>query len=189
MHELEEIAAETSDAERRAAGAERELIDWKTAQFMENTSATNTKALIISVQKFGFFVELIEVFVEGLVPINRLEEQTGDAVSIATRITPSSRSAAAVAALSNGISAIAFASSRNASIPFAAVSNSLSQNNFHFAASSAFFIASSVNESESRGMLVTNGPTIHPSPVGISRVSEIDSHCTYTPPSRAKNLQ
>src|ERR1700735_304684 len=33
--QLEEIAAESSEAERRAAGAERELIDWKTAQFME----------------------------------------------------------------------------------------------------------------------------------------------------------
>src|SRR5256885_849872 len=32
---LEEIAAETSEAERRANGAERELMDWKTAQFME----------------------------------------------------------------------------------------------------------------------------------------------------------
>src|SRR4029077_5836744 len=33
--QLEEIAAETSEAERRAAAAERELMDWKTAQFME----------------------------------------------------------------------------------------------------------------------------------------------------------
>src|SRR6267154_2435533 len=32
---LEEIATETSEAERRANGAERELMDWKTAQFME----------------------------------------------------------------------------------------------------------------------------------------------------------
>src|SRR5713101_2945900 len=32
---LEEIASETSEAERRANGAERELMDWKTAQFME----------------------------------------------------------------------------------------------------------------------------------------------------------
>src|SRR5579863_8502054 len=33
--QLEEIASETSEAERRANGAERELMDWKTAQFME----------------------------------------------------------------------------------------------------------------------------------------------------------
>ena len=36
--QLEELATETSDAERRAASAERELRDWKTAQFMEAAS-------------------------------------------------------------------------------------------------------------------------------------------------------
>jgi len=41
---LEEIAAETSEAERRANGAERELMDWKTAQFMEEHLARNTTA-------------------------------------------------------------------------------------------------------------------------------------------------
>ncbi|HXN65918.1 MAG TPA: VacB/RNase II family 3'-5' exoribonuclease [Candidatus Acidoferrales bacterium] len=76
--ELEEMAQETSDAERRSVAAERELMDWKTAQFMESRLGDEYDALIISVQKFGFFVELMEVFVEGLVPINRLEEKTGD---------------------------------------------------------------------------------------------------------------
>jgi len=76
--ELDSMAAESSDAERRAVAAERELMDWKTAQFMESRLGEEYDALIISVQKFGFFVELMEVFVEGLVPINRLEEQTGE---------------------------------------------------------------------------------------------------------------
>ena len=71
---LEEIASETSEAERRANGAERELMDWKTAQFMEEHLGEEYDALIISVQKFGCFVELFEVFVEGLLPINALEE-------------------------------------------------------------------------------------------------------------------
>jgi ribonuclease R len=75
--ELGTMANETSDAERRAVSAERELMDWKTAQFMESRLGEEYDALIISVQKFGFFVELMEVFVEGLVPINRLEEQVG----------------------------------------------------------------------------------------------------------------
>ncbi len=60
LKHLEEIAAQTSETERRAAGAERELISWKT--------------LIISVQKYGCFVELFEVFVEGLLPITAIEE-------------------------------------------------------------------------------------------------------------------
>jgi len=75
--ELAAIAVESSESERRADGAERELMDWKTAQFMEQHLGDEYDALVISVQKFGFFVELMEIFVEGLVPINRLEEETG----------------------------------------------------------------------------------------------------------------
>jgi ribonuclease R len=75
--QLEEIAAESSEAERRAAGAERELMDWKTAQFMEQHLGEEYDGLIISVQKYGCFVELFEVFVEGLLPINALEEAAG----------------------------------------------------------------------------------------------------------------
>jgi ribonuclease R len=76
--ELEEMAVETSAAERRSVMAERELMEWKTAQFMESRLGDEFDALIISVQKFGFFVELMEIFVEGLVPITRLEELTGE---------------------------------------------------------------------------------------------------------------
>jgi ribonuclease R len=75
--QLEEIAAETSEAERRAAGAERELMDWKTAQFMEEHLGEEYDGLIISVQKYGCFVELFDVFVEGLLPIGALEEAAG----------------------------------------------------------------------------------------------------------------
>ncbi|HTR45798.1 MAG TPA: VacB/RNase II family 3'-5' exoribonuclease [Verrucomicrobiae bacterium] len=75
--ELEEIALESSEAERRADLAERDLMDWKTAQFMEQHLGEEYDALIISVQKFGFFVELTEIFVEGLVGIDWLEEFTG----------------------------------------------------------------------------------------------------------------
>jgi ribonuclease R len=75
--ELQEIASESSESERRADGAERELMEWKTAQFMESHLGEEYDALIISVQKFGFFVELVEIFVEGLVSIDRLEEFTG----------------------------------------------------------------------------------------------------------------
>src|SRR2546423_5000641 len=71
---LEEIAAETSEAERRANGAERELMDWKTAQFMEEHLGEEYDGLIISIQRYGCFVELFEVFVEGLLPITALEE-------------------------------------------------------------------------------------------------------------------
>src|SRR5450432_260498 len=77
---LEEIAQETSETERRAATAERELKDWKTAQFMEQHLGDEYEALIISVQKYGCFVELLEIFVEGLLPISALEEAAGSRV-------------------------------------------------------------------------------------------------------------
>jgi ribonuclease R len=75
--QLREIATESSEAERRAAAAERELLDWKTAQFMEQHLGEEYQGLIISVQKFGVFVELAEVFVEGLLPIAALEAAAG----------------------------------------------------------------------------------------------------------------
>jgi len=75
--QLEEIAQETSECERRAAQAERELMDWKTAQYMEEHLGEEYDGLIISVQKYGCFVELFEVFVEGLLPLNALEDAAG----------------------------------------------------------------------------------------------------------------
>ncbi len=74
---LAEIAAETSETERRAASAERELINWKTAQYMEQRLGDEFEGLIISVQKYGCFVELFDLFIEGLLPINALEEAAG----------------------------------------------------------------------------------------------------------------
>jgi ribonuclease R len=41
---------------------------------MEQHLGDEYEALIISVQKYGCFVELFEVFVEGLIPINAFEE-------------------------------------------------------------------------------------------------------------------
>jgi ribonuclease R len=72
-----EVSSDSSESERRADGAERELMEWKTAQFMESHLGEEYDALVVSVQKFGFFVELVDVFVEGLVSIDRLE-QFGD---------------------------------------------------------------------------------------------------------------
>jgi ribonuclease R len=74
---LEEIAAETSETERRAASAERELITWKSAQYMEQRLGDEFDGLIISVQKYGCFVELLDLFIEGLLPIGALEEVAG----------------------------------------------------------------------------------------------------------------
>jgi ribonuclease R len=69
---LVRIADDCSETERRAADAERELVEWKKAKFMENRVGDQFTGLIISTTRFGFFVELENLFVEGLVPIDTL---------------------------------------------------------------------------------------------------------------------
>jgi ribonuclease R len=69
---LHEIGDDTSFTERRAADAERELIEWKKVKFMQDRVGDEFDALIISTTKFGFFVELTDLFVEGLVPVETL---------------------------------------------------------------------------------------------------------------------
>jgi ribonuclease R len=70
--ELNDIAVESSQAERRAADAERELIEWKKMRFMEDKVGDDFPAVILSCTKYGFFVELEEMFIEGLVPLGSL---------------------------------------------------------------------------------------------------------------------
>ena len=70
--ELSAIAAESSQAERRADDAERELMEWKKMRFMEDRVGDDFQAIILSCTKYGFFVELDELFIEGLVPIASL---------------------------------------------------------------------------------------------------------------------
>jgi ribonuclease R len=72
LEELHIIADESSQSERRADEAERGLMEWKKVKFMERRIGEDFDGLIISVTKFGFFVELTDLFVEGLVPLNTL---------------------------------------------------------------------------------------------------------------------
>jgi ribonuclease R len=70
--ELASIAAECSQSERRAADAERELVEWKKVKFMAERLGEEFNALVISTTRYGLFVELENLFVEGLVPIDML---------------------------------------------------------------------------------------------------------------------
>ncbi len=72
IDELHNIAEESSHSERRADEAERELMEWKKVKFMQDRVGEDFDGLITSVTKFGFFVELTDLFVEGLVPLNTL---------------------------------------------------------------------------------------------------------------------
>jgi ribonuclease R len=71
--ELAGIAYESSQAERRAEEAERELMEWKKVKFMQDRLGEDFDAMILSVTKYGCFVELDSLFIEGLVPILSLQ--------------------------------------------------------------------------------------------------------------------
>jgi len=96
------VAEQCSETERRAAEAERELLEWKKVKFMIDRLGDDFPALIITTTRFGFFVELDALFVEGLVPIEFLPgerftfqensrrivgDRTGRTFSIGDRVT------------------------------------------------------------------------------------------------------
>lgn len=72
LEELAATATESSEAERRAADAERELVDLKKLDYMEQHLGDEFDGLVISLAKFGFWVELLELFVEGFVSLETL---------------------------------------------------------------------------------------------------------------------
>jgi len=72
--ELAQIAEESSQAERRAAEAERELVEWKKVRFMQDRVGEEFSGLVLNPTKYGLFVELTDLFVEGLVPIESLRD-------------------------------------------------------------------------------------------------------------------
>lgn len=69
---LAESAEHTSTRERVAMEAERDIIELKKLQFMQGRIGGEFDGCITGVAGFGFFVELAEVFVEGLVHISTL---------------------------------------------------------------------------------------------------------------------
>jgi ribonuclease R len=70
--ELRAVAEDCSQSERRAADAERELVERKKVKFMEARLGEEFAAMAIGTTKYGLFVELEEMFIEGLVPIDTL---------------------------------------------------------------------------------------------------------------------
>ncbi len=76
--ELAAIARESSESERRAADAERELVDWKKIKFMRDRVGESFSGMILNATKYGLFVELDDLFVEGLAPLQSLGMMDGD---------------------------------------------------------------------------------------------------------------
>jgi ribonuclease R len=69
---LEKQGEHCSTTERRADDATREVIDWLKCEFMLNKVGEDFPGVITSVTGFGFFVELKDIYVEGLVHISTL---------------------------------------------------------------------------------------------------------------------
>ncbi|HVH87899.1 MAG TPA: RNB domain-containing ribonuclease [Terriglobales bacterium] len=74
LDELHDMAVDSSMTERSADEAERELIEWKKIKFMQDKIGNEFHALVVSVTKYGLFVEIEDLFVEGLVPIGSLSD-------------------------------------------------------------------------------------------------------------------
>jgi ribonuclease R len=72
--DMPEIARHTSERERRADDAERELVQWKKVRFMADKVGDEFEGYITGVSAFGFYVELIEHFVEGMVHVSTMAD-------------------------------------------------------------------------------------------------------------------
>ena len=62
-------AAQSSERERRAEDAEREVLEWKKVIFMRDKIGNQYGGIITGVAPFGVFIELDEIFIQGLVPV------------------------------------------------------------------------------------------------------------------------
>ena len=72
--DLPEIARHTSERERRANEAERELVQWKKVRFMADKVGDEFDGYITGVAAFGLYVELVEHFVEGMVHVSTMAD-------------------------------------------------------------------------------------------------------------------
>ena len=71
---LPRMAEETSVRERRAMEAEREVVDLMKARYMLDKIGEEYRGFITGVTVFGLFVELEELFVEGLVHVSSIND-------------------------------------------------------------------------------------------------------------------
>jgi ribonuclease R len=72
--ELPEVGRHTSEMERRADEAERELMQWKKVRFMADKVGDVFEGYITGVAPFGLFVELVEHYVEGMVHVSSMAD-------------------------------------------------------------------------------------------------------------------
>jgi ribonuclease R len=74
VEDLPDVARHTSERERRANDAERELVQWKKVRFMTDKVGDVFNGYITGVSAFGLFIELVEHFVEGMVHVSTMAD-------------------------------------------------------------------------------------------------------------------
>ena len=74
LEDMPEVARYTSEMERRAEDAERELLQWKKVKFMADKVGDEFDGFVTGVSPFGLFIELVEHYVEGLVHVSTMAD-------------------------------------------------------------------------------------------------------------------
>ena len=74
MSEMVTLGEHCSANERRADDATRDVVSWLKCEYMMNKVGEEFKGIISAVTSFGFFVELTDIYVEGLVHISNLDQ-------------------------------------------------------------------------------------------------------------------
>jgi ribonuclease R len=72
--DLPDVGRHTSEMERRADEAERELLQWKKVRFMADKVGDVFEGYITGVAAFGLFVALVEHYVEGMVHVSSMAD-------------------------------------------------------------------------------------------------------------------
>jgi ribonuclease R len=76
--ELADVASTSSELEREAEAAERELLSWKKVAFIEDRVGDVFRGVVTGVARFGLFVQLVDNMVEGLVRVEDLGDDWFD---------------------------------------------------------------------------------------------------------------
>ncbi len=71
---LEETCKHISSQERKAVTAERESVKYKQTEFMLDNVGEEFDGVINGLADFGVFIELIDNFVEGMIPFDKMDE-------------------------------------------------------------------------------------------------------------------
>lgn len=74
VESLESLGIHTSMTERRADDATRDAIRWLKCEYIQKHVGQEYQGVISGVTRFGFFVELKDVYIDGLVHVNNLKD-------------------------------------------------------------------------------------------------------------------